>query len=73
MNLLKRTRKLRTWAISLLMVVALLSISLKILPVSAAKTVDRVTIYLNDEPSVEPPKAVKVGSVNELKHYLGNL
>ena len=70
MNLLKRTRKLRTWAISLLIVVALLSISLMILPVSAAKAVDRVTIYLNDEPSVEPPKAVKVGSVNELKHYL---
>lgn len=38
-----------------------ISISLMILPVSAAKTVDRVTIYLNDEPSVEPPKAVKVG------------
>ena len=47
-----------------------ISISLMILPVSAAKAVDRVTIYLNDETSVVPPKAVKVGSVNELKHYL---
>ena len=59
----------RVFAILIVAAVAI-SISLMILPVSAAKTVDRVTIYLNDEPSVEPPKAVKVGSVNELKHYL---
>ena len=59
----------RVFAILIVAAVAI-SISLMILPVSAAKAVDRVTIYLNDEPSVEPPKAVKVGSVNELKHYL---